>query len=255
MVVRLHFSIENIENSLSVNLSDGNQITKKRRLRENMSLVNPYKFETEQWKKNLLVCGIDEVGRGCLAGPIVTAAAILHPYTKNKLLIDSKQLSSTNLIKIYKWLINHCTYSIAINSNQIIDQHNIYQATAMTMKQALLHLLVSSENNPAIILVDAMPLKIDQTAYQHIPILSFTQGESKSASIAAASIIAKVTRDRILQRLDATFPSYKLAQHKGYATKLHCKNLKTYHPSIIHRTTFLKKILSEKNYEQQSIFC
>lgn len=220
-----------------------------------MSKPNPYSFERSNWDKNLLVCGIDEVGRGCLAGPVVTAAAILHPDVQHPLLIDSKKLSAQNLLKIYNWLINHCTYSIATSSHTMIDKHNIYKTTALTMRQSLLHLLIKAPQTPSIILIDAMPLNLTNTPYENIEIISFTQGESKSASIAAASIIAKVTRDKIIARLATQFPSYGLAQHKGYGTKLHQSNLKTFKPSIIHRTTFLKNFLKEDQHEQQSIFC
>lgn len=213
-----------------------------------------YAYEQDHWSKNLLICGMDEVGRGCLAGPIVTAATILHKNVFHPLLIDSKKLSPQNLTKAYNWLINNCTYSIAINSHTIIDQHNIYKTTQITMKQSLLHLLIKSPKFPAVILVDAMPLTLIHTPYQDIPITSLTQGESKSASIAAASIIAKITRDAIVTRLDASFPSYQFAQHKGYATKAHQSALKHFRPSTIHRQTFLKKFLTKHEHAQQSIF-
>ena len=213
-----------------------------------------YSFEQDHWSKNLLICGIDEVGRGCLAGPVVTAAAILHKNVSHSLLIDSKKLSPQNLIKMHQWLINNCTYSVAINSHAMIDQHNIYKTTQITMKQALLHLLVKTTQLPALILVDAMPLTLINTPYQDIPITSLTQGESKSASIAAASIIAKVTRDAIVTRLDASFPGYQFAQHKGYATKAHQNALRLFHPSTIHRQTFLKKFSTKHKHAQQSIF-
>lgn len=220
-----------------------------------MTTQNLYNFEHEYWSKKLLVCGIDEVGRGCLAGPVVTAAAILHPGAFNPLLIDSKKLSTQNLLKIYKWLIHHCTYSIAIGSNSFIDRHNIYQATQQMMKQALLNILTKQNTQPSLILIDAMPLTLQTTPFDHITIKSFTQGESKSASIAAASIIAKVTRDEIITRMAQTFPNYGFELHKGYGTALHKKNLIKFKPSIIHRETFLKKILTDTNHEQQSIFC
>ena len=211
-------------------------------------------FEHDHWQKNLLVCGIDEVGRGCLAGPVVTTAAILHPNTSHELLIDSKKLTGQNLVKMYDWLLPRCTFSIAINSHTVIDQLNIYQTTKITMKQALLHLLIKSSTLPSLILIDAMPLTLANTPFAEIPILSFTQGESKSTSIAAASIIAKVTRDAIITRLSKTFPNYGLEEHKGYATKLHHQNLTRYQASILHRETFLKNFLKDKNHEQQSIF-
>ena len=126
----------------------------------------------------------------------------------------------------------------------------------MTMKQALLNILVKHSNiAPSLILIDAMPLTLHATPFEKIPIMSFTQGESKSASIAAASIIAKVTRDKIITRMAQTFPNYGLQLHKGYGTALHQQNLIKFKPSILHRETFLKNFLTDKNNEQQSIFC
>lgn len=214
-----------------------------------------YNFEQDHWSKKLLVCGIDEVGRGCLAGPIITAAVILNPETFHPLLIDSKKLSQKNLVKMYNWLINHCTYNVAINSNAMIDIHNIYKTTQMTMKQALLHLLIQVTTPPSLILVDAMPLTLTNTPFEKIPIISLIQGESKSASIACASIIAKVTRDTIITRLAQSFPMYGFEKHKGYGTQLHHQNLKKFKLSVLHRETFLKNFLKDKHHEQQSIFC
>lgn len=214
-----------------------------------------YKIEQEYWNKNLLTCGVDEVGRGCLAGPVVTAAAILQPGINHPLLIDSKKLTPEKLITAYEWLLPHCTYAIGINSAQIIDKHNIYQTTAITMKQALINLFAIKKELPNVILIDAMPLSLQTTPYHTIPIQSFTQGESKSVSIAAASIIAKVTRDRIISRMHESFPSYHFTAHKGYATKKHHDALHKYQASIIHRQTFLKNFLKEDYREQQTIFC
>lgn len=220
-----------------------------------MTTQNLYHFEHIYWSKKLFVCGVDEVGRGCLAGPVVTAAAMLHSDAFHPLLIDSKKLSSQNLLKVYKWLINHCTYSTAIGSNMLIDQHNIYKTTQMMMKQALLNICTKQSTQPSLILIDAMPLTLQATPFDQISIMSFTQGESKSASIAAASIIAKVTRDAIITRMAQTFPNYGFEKHKGYGTQLHQQNLKTFKPSILHRQTFLKNFLTDKNNAQQSIFC
>ena len=213
---------------------------------------NMYKFEQEFWSKSLQICGMDEVGRGCLAGPIVTCAVILNENVYHPDLIDSKKLSPIKLIKMHSWLIQNCSYSIAINSPRVIDQINIYQATAKTMKSNLLHFFSTLSKLPDIILIDAMPLNLLRTPYDKIEIQSFTQGESKSASIAAASIIAKVTRDLILKRLDETFPSYSMAKHKGYGTADHYAALRSNQASIIHRRTFLKNFLLEQQHEQRN---
>ncbi len=220
-----------------------------------MTTQNLYQLEHEHWSKKKSICGVDEVGRGCLAGPVVTAAAILHSEIFHPLLIDSKKLSQKNLVFMYHWLQDHCRYSIAIASNNMIDQYNIYKTTQMMMKQALLNLLIQHNQSPALIVIDAMPLTLQTTPFAQIPIISPTQAESKSASVAAASILAKVTRDNIMARMSQTFPNYGFEQHKGYATALHQQNLKNFQPSIVHRQTFLKKILEETKHEQKSIFC
>ncbi|MBI2353228.1 ribonuclease HII [Candidatus Dependentiae bacterium] len=214
-----------------------------------------YKYEKELWAQNQVACGIDEVGRGCLAGPVVAAAAILYPHRYHPKLKDSKLLKPEVRTEVYNWLMLHSIYAVAINSARTIDQKNIYKTTQLTMKQALLHLLEKTFSTPSLILVDAVPLIIHNTPYHAIKQESLIKGESKSASIAAASIIAKVIRDRILQRIDHSFPHYHLKQHKGYATKDHQEALKKLKPSIIHRQTFLKKFNFQENfYEQKSIF-
>ena len=220
-----------------------------------MILQNLYQLEYEYWLNERLVCGVDEVGRGCLAGPVVTAVAMLHQNVFHDLLIDSKKLSPKNLLLMHDWLMNHCSFSVAIASNTTIDQHNIYKTTQMMMKQALLNLLTKENNNPDLIIIDAMPLSLENTGFENITMKSLTQAESKSASVAAASIIAKVTRDKIITRLASSFADYGFEKHKGYATALHQQSLTKFKPSIIHRQTFLKNFLTEKNHEQQSIFC
>ena len=178
---------------------------------------NPILFEFEQgyWQQNKIVCGIDEVGRGCLAGPIITAAVILNSNAMHDKLKDSKLLSSVQLEIISKWIMLNSTYSIG------------------------------------------MPLTLQNTPYENIPIESWTQGESKSASIAAASIIAKVTRDNIMKIMHNTFPSYGLNQHKGYGTPAHIKNLKINKACVVHRTTFIKNFKGheDENTGQQNLFC
>lgn len=219
-------------------------------MRKKIINKNMYKFEHEYWSKSLQICGMDEVGRGCLAGPIVTCAVILNENVYHPDLIDSKKLSPIKLIKMHAWLIQNSSHSVAISSARIIDQVNIYQATAKTMKSNLMHFFSTLNKLPELILIDAMPIKLSSTPYDKIEIQSFTHGESKSASIAAASIIAKVTRDLILKRLDETFPSYGMAKHKGYGTAYHYASLKLHQASIIHRQTFLKNFLLEQQHEQ-----
>lgn len=213
-----------------------------------------YPLEKSLWKENKIICGVDEVGRGCMAGPVVIVAAILKPHTEHKFLIDSKKLSQDQLQFMYHWLLDKCTYSVSIASPRIIDQHNIYQATAKHMRLALLHIL-SNSVRPDLIAIDAMPVNLQNTPYSDIEISSMIQGESKSTSIAAASIIAKVTRDMIMTRMENSFPGYGLNQHKGYCTPNHKKITLTLKPTIIHRKSFLEWLTKDNTHDQQSIFC
>ena len=120
---------------------------------------NPVLFTLEQefWLKNKLICGIDEVGRGCLAGPIVTAAVIINPYAMHEKLKDSKLMTTLQLEIIYNWIILNSKYSVGISHHRIIDKENIYKATQITMKKSLYHLLQSTDKLPDMIAIDAMP--------------------------------------------------------------------------------------------------
>ncbi len=129
-----------------------------------------------------------------------------------------------------------------------------YQATAKHMRLALLHIL-SNSVRPDLIAIDAMPVNLQNTPYSDIEISSMIQGESKSTSIAAASIIAKVTRDMIMTRMENSFPGYGLNQHKGYCTPNHKKITLTLKPTIIHRKSFLEWLTKDNTHDQQSIFC
>jgi ribonuclease HII len=213
-----------------------------------------YPLEKNHWKENKIICGVDEAGRGCMAGPVVIAAAILKPNTEHKLLIDSKKLDHNQLKFMHDWLLDKCTFSVSIASPRLIDQHNIYQATAKHMRLALLHLL-SNSARPDLIAIDAMPVNLQNTPYADIEIISMIQGESKSTSIAAASIIAKVTRDMLMARMETSFPGYGLNQHKGYCTPNHKKTTLTLKPTIIHRKTYLDWLTKDNAHDQQSIFC
>lgn len=213
-----------------------------------------YPLEKKYWEENKIVCGVDEAGRGCMAGPVVIASAILHPNTKHELLIDSKKLNSKQLQYMYNWLLDRCIFSVSIASPRLIDRYNIYQTTAKQMRIALLHILHNSMR-PDLIAIDAMPLTLQNTPYSDIEVVSMIQGESKSISIAAASIIAKVTRDMIMCRMEQSFPGYGLDKHKGYCTPVHKKNTVLLKPSIIHRNSYLEWITKGNNDEQKSIFC
>lgn len=195
-------------------------------------------FEKQNSLDNKILCGIDEVGRGCLAGPIVTAAALLKSPKKNSLIKDSKLLNEKQLEKAYIWLTKNSTFSVSIIDHRGIDTHNIYQATKISMCRAYYQLCAIAPTPPTVVLVDAMKLPLSCT------VITIFKGEQESISIAAASIIAKVTRDRIMKRLSIVFPAYHLETHKGYATKAHYQALYAKGSSPIHRSTFLK------NYHQ-----
>jgi len=213
-------------------------------------------YEKTAWTNNSVVCGIDEVGRGCLAGPLVTAAVILPPNKHHHLLKDSKALNQKELLQAYRWIIQTCKCSIGIASNREIDKFNIWQSTLIAMKRALLNLLAHSDTTPSAILVDAMPLQLSQTAYTAIPVHSFEKGESKSTSIAAASIVAKVSRDRMMSKLDSVFPGYQFRHHKGYGTKKHKDAITNNKHTIIHRISFLNNCIGgDYEYKKQLSLC
>jgi ribonuclease HII len=195
-------------------------------------------FEKQNALDNKILCGIDEVGRGCLAGPVVTAAAILKSSKKNSLIKDSKLLNERQLEKAYLWLMKNSIFSVSIIDHRAIDQHNIYKATQISMCRAYYQLCAITPAAPTVVLVDAMKLPLA------CHVVSMYKGERESISIAAASIIAKVTRDRIMKRLSASFPLYQLNEHKGYATKIHYDALYAQGSCPIHRVSFLK------NYQQ-----
>lgn len=213
-----------------------------------------YEYENTAWQKNELICGVDEVGRGCLSGPIVTTSAIINPQSFHPELKDSKKTTTRMRMRLFKWAINNCSHSIGISSNHLIDIQNIYKTTQTTMLQSLYSLLHKSKQQPSLILVDAMPLSLKRTKFEQIPIKSIIQGESKSASIAAASIIAKVTRDAIMNKMHLSFPLYSIDKHLGYGTTEHVKAIKKYKPTFVHRSSFLKN-LKGSHEKQLSLFC
>lgn len=225
------------------------------RSRPRFPKFNKNSFEHEAWASQHLVCGIDEVGRGCLAGPVVTAAVILPCNKTSTLLKDSKILNENERLAGYRWVTKHCWYAFGIVDHRLVDQHNVWQATLIAMKKALVHLL-SFSPRPCAILVDAMPVTLLDTSYFDIPVHHFPFGEHKSSSIAAASIIAKVKRDNLMRTMDRLFPGYALADHKGYSTKEHKELLAQHEPLIIHRQTYLKNLAlgaQDEQSEQQTL--
>lgn len=187
-------------------------------------------FESELYSKGItLVCGIDEVGRGPLFGPVVAAAVILPVNYFHKDIKDSKKLSEKKREILYDIIMRDAiSVGIGIVSEEVIDDINIYEATKVAMKEAINNLKV----RPEYVLIDAM--KLDMS----IPSTSIIKGDAKSESIAAASIIAKVTRDKMIVEMDKEFPMYDLKNNKGYGTKKHLEALKKYGPCKHHRKSF-----------------
>jgi ribonuclease HII len=235
------------------------KISQKKSFRSSLISLNFKKnsFERFSWSENHFVCGVDEVGRGCLAGPVVTAAVILPIGKAPTLLKDSKTLSLEQRIQGYKWITKHCWYSYGIIHHRIIDKVNIWHATLIAMKRAVIQLLSRFPIPPNQILIDAMPLDLSNTIYNTIKIDYFPFGESKSSSIAAASIIAKVKRDTMMIRSNHILPGYNMDKHKGYSTPKHKKYIRAGNRSIIHRLSYLRRLglIERSYYEEQQSFC
>lgn len=200
------------------------------------------KYEKELYQKNIkLIAGVDEVGRGPLCGPVVTCACILPINYHLDGLNDSKKVSEKKREKLYEILIKDAiSYSIGISSPKRIDEINILEATKEAMINAINNLSVKPEH----VLIDAVKLNID------IPSTSIIKGDANSSSIAAASIIAKVTRDRMMYELDKKYPEYGYASHKGYPTKKHIEAVKKYGVKDFYRMTFtpINELVNKKWY-------
>lgn len=186
------------------------------------------------------ICGIDEVGRGPFAGPVVAGAVILPPDCEILYVNDSKQLSEKMREQLYDEIMEKAV-SVAVGyaSPQRIDEINILQATYEAMREAVSKLDVT----PQILLNDAVT--IPQITIPQVPII---KGDAKSISIAAASVVAKVTRDRLMREYDKIMPEYGFASNKGYGSKEHIEAIKKYGPTPIHRRSFIHNVTGE-NYE------
>lgn len=204
-------------------------------------------FETQAWEQGHTLIGVDEVGRGCLAGPIVVGAVMLPAGKKSRLLKDSKLLTPEERAKAYDWIIKHAYYAHAVIDHAMIDKHNIYQATLIGMQRAVAQLISQVSQKPSNIVVDAMPLTL---SYFEGDIFHFYYGESKSSSIAAASIVAKVTRDNLMHKFATIIPGYQLESHKGYSVPAHKRQVLERGPSIIHRTTFIDHMVEQPIEEE-----
>lgn len=193
-------------------------------------MVDLYKYEKELYKSGCkYIGGVDEVGRGPLIGSVVAACVILPFDFALEGLTDSKKLSEKKRDEFYKVIWEKAiAIGIGIVDEKVIDEVNIYEATKIAMKKAI----CDTNIKPDHVLIDAMPLDID------VPTTSIIKGDAKSISIAAASVIAKVTRDRMMYELDKIYPMYGLASNKGYGTKKHIEAIKKYGITKYHRLSF-----------------
>lgn len=185
-----------------------------------------------------VICGVDEAGRGPLAGPVCAAAVILPEHLQIPGLNDSKKLTDKKRRELFPVIQQQAiAYGIGLASEAEIDEINILQATFLAMRRALSQLSI----RPEIALIDG-----NRETDFGLPVKTVVKGDSLSANIAAASVLAKVTRDNIMVELAQQYPEYGFEIHKGYGTKAHYEALRTYGPCPIHRRSFLKKFYGEK---------
>lgn len=200
-------------------------------------LTNLKSMEKQLYDKGFeYICGIDEAGRGPLAGPVVVAGVIMPKDSMIEGVNDSKKVSEKKREKLYDVILEEAiSYSVAIIGQDIIDEINILNAT----KQGVTEVVEGLDVKPNLILVDALT----HINTKGIPYDSIIKGDAKCYNIAAASIIAKVTRDRIMREWDEIYPQYGFINHKGYGTAKHIEALKEYGPCPIHRRTFIKNFV------------
>lgn len=201
-----------------------------------------YQYEHELWNQGVeYVGGVDEVGRGPLIGPVVTACVVLpHDFILPGL-TDSKKLSEKKRDQFYDYIMEHAiAVEIGMDSPERIDEINIYQASKEAMIKAINQ--VKEKIPLQYVLTDAMPMELD------IPVLPIVKGDAKSITIAAASVVAKVTRDRMMIALDEKYPQYGFKNHKGYPTKKHLEAIRTYGLIDGYRKTYgpVKELLEEE---------
>lgn len=205
--------------------------------KEEIRLKELKELETKMHNNGIeYICGIDEAGRGPLAGPVVIASAIMPKDSMIEGVNDSKKVSEKKREKLYDEITSEAiSWSVSIIDHIEIDKVNILNAT----KEGLTNCIKNLETKPNVIIVDALE-KIDTCG---IPYKSIIKGDAKCYSIAAASIIAKVTRDRIMRQWDEVYPQYGFAKHKGYGTAAHIAAIKEYGLCPIHRKTFTKNFI------------
>ena len=204
-----------------------------------MSDVNMWEIEEGLFAQGVIsICGVDEAGRGPLAGPVCAAAVILPPHLEIPGLDDSKKLTDKRRRALFPIIKEQAiAYGIGLASHEEIDEINILQATFLAMQRAIDQL----EGKANFALIDG-----NREKDFGLPVMTVVKGDSRSANIAAASVLAKVTRDDIMEEMAKEYPEYGFEIHKGYGTKAHYEALRTYGASPIHRMTFLKKFYGEK---------
>ena len=204
-----------------------------------MSGVNMWEIENSFFSEEIrVICGVDEAGRGPLAGPVCAAAVILPANLEIPGLTDSKKMTDKKRRELYPIIMEQAiAYGIGFASEQEIDEINILQATFLAMQRAIDQLAVK----PDLALIDG-----NRQKDFGVPAKTVVKGDSLSASIAAASILAKVARDNLMLEQAEIYPHYKFDVHKGYGTKAHYEALREFGPCPIHRMTFLKKFYGEK---------
>ena len=204
-----------------------------------MSEKNMWQIEDELFANGIaVICGVDEAGRGPLAGPVCAAAVILPPHLEIPGLDDSKKLSDKRRRELFPIIKEQAiAYGIGLASHEEIDEINILQATFLAMKRALAQL----EGKADFALIDG-----NRETDFGIPVQTVVKGDSRSANIAAASVLAKVTRDDIMEAMAEEYPQYGFEIHKGYGTKAHYAALREHGESPIHRKTFLKKFYENR---------
>ncbi|MDD6213224.1 MAG: ribonuclease HII [Clostridiales bacterium] len=209
-------------------------MAKKLNLEEERNRLDQMKVFEREYKDFGVVCGIDEAGRGPLAGPVVAAAVILPLDCEILYLNDSKKVTERRREILFDEIQEKAiSFGIGLVEPDVIDEINILQATYQAMRMAVEQLSI----RPDVFLNDAVT--IPNLEGLQVPII---KGDAKSVSIAAASILAKVTRDHYMKNMDSVYPEYGFARHKGYGTAAHTAAIKTYGPSPIHRKTFIRKI-------------
>ncbi len=213
------------------------ELKKQQKLEAEIERIQGMLVYEREYESHGLICGIDEVGRGPLAGPVVAGAVILPKDCQILYLNDSKKLTARRRELLYDEIMEKAVaVGIGVVSQEVIDEINILQATYEAMRQAVGKLGV----RPDVLLNDAAT--IPGLSQEQVPII---KGDAKSLSIAAASVVAKVTRDRMMEALDAKYPEYGFASNKGYGSAAHMAALREYGPCPLHRRTFIRNICGE----------